>query len=218
MTHISFTNTTDEPSYERLEFLGDSVLGLCIADILYEAFTDMTEGRMSAIKSYMANEKTLAQIGRDIGLLEVVKLGNGEHLKDKRAQEKVLCDLFESTLATIYLQHGFKKCKEFISILLHERMYTLFEEGVKDFKTRLQRITVKIYKEYPTYQIVDTEGPDHGKIFTVKGDIAHFTSLGKGRSKKEAEQKVAQLILDQMEEHVKEHPDSPLKAELSAGE
>lgn len=214
LTHISHNNS-EQLSYERLEFLGDSVLGLCLAHLLFDKFSDLSEGKMSAIKSHVVSEKTLAQVGIELGLLKIVKLGNGERLKDNRAQEKVLCDLFESTLATIFLQHGLKKSCEFIDKLFLPRIDTIFSEGLSDYKTRLQKIVIKVYKEYPQYEIIDTEGPAHGKIFTVKGEVikdevVKFSSLGKGRTKKEAEQKVACDIILQIEKYAIEHDDSVL--------
>ncbi len=215
LTHISCIDNVNHFSYERLEFLGDSVLGLCLANILFEEYTDLSEGKMSMIKSGLVNEKTLCVLADDIKLLEVVRLGHGEKLRDKRAQEKVLCDLFESTLAVIFLQQGFKKSREFVYTMLAPSIETVLSEGVKDSKTKLQKITVKLYKEYPAYTVVDTEGPDHGKIFTVRGVVDKFEAFAKGRSKKEAEQNTAQIILSQMEEYSVAHNDNKLAQELS---
>ncbi len=205
LTHISCSDTSNINSYERLEFLGDSVLGLCLADILFEDYPELSEGKMSVIKSNLVNEKTLSFLANDLKLLDIVKLGNGERLHDKRAQEKVSCDLFESTLAVIFIQFGLKKSRQFVNELLSARVVQALTIGVDDAKTKLQKITVKIYKEYPVYNIIDTEGPDHGKIFTVHGEVLKdeiilFNAKAKGRSKKEAEQNVAQIILQQMEE------------------
>lgn len=213
LTHISFGDSNDAPSYERLEFLGDSILGLCLANILFQKYPDLSEGKMSMLKSNLADEKTLSQIGRDLGLLKIVKLGRGEKLQDKRAQEKVLCDLFESTLAVIFIDHGFLKCQEFVFKLFHNKIDLTLLEGVKDYKTRLQKIIIKSFKEYPHYTVINTEGPDHGKIFTVEGGLNEFIATGKGRSKKEAEQNVAYHILQQIAEFAKKYPDTTLAKE-----
>lgn len=215
LTHISCIENSKNVSYERLEFLGDSVLGLCMASILYEEYPSLSEGKMSILKSNLADEKTLSQIGRDLEFLKIVKLGRGEKLNDKRAQEKVLCDIFESTLAVIFLESGFLKCRQFVYSIFKSKIDFAMQDGIKDYKTFLQKITVKVYKEYPSYHVVDTEGPDHGKIFTIEGSIAHFTATGKGRSKKEAEQKVASLILDQISLYVQENPEAPLSKEYN---
>ena len=214
LTHISHMDTNNGFSYERLEFLGDSILGLCLADILFRKYIDLSEGKMSMMKSSLANENTLALLGRELELLKVVKLGHGERLADERAQEKVLCDLFESTVAVIYLQHGFKKCKDFVEILLESHIDCILTEGLKDFKTKLQKVTMKVYKEYPVYEIIDTEGPDHGKIFTVKGTIMRFEASAKGRTKKEAEQNTAQIILQEMKEDLLTNANSLFSKEL----
>ncbi|MGL4394255.1 MAG: ribonuclease III [Brevinema sp.] len=214
LTHISCIENNNLASYERLEFLGDSVLGLCMAAILYEEFSDLSEGKMSVIKSNLADEKTLSVLGRELGFLEIVKLGRGEKLTDKRAQEKVLCDLFESTLAVIFLESGFLRCRQFVRELFQGRMSDAIHGGIQDPKTFLQKIAVKAYKEYPHYEVIDTEGPDHGKIFTVKGGIYQFSAVGKGRSKKEAEQHVATDILSQIEVYSTENPDSAIAKEF----
>lgn len=214
LTHISYMDTMNGLSYERLEFLGDSVLGLCLADILFKRYIELSEGKMSMMKSSLANENTLAVLGRELGLLDIVKLGHGERLADKRAQEKVLCDLFESTVAVIYLQNGFKKCKDFLENLLNPKIECLLTDGLKDFKTKLQKVTMKVYKQYPSYEMIDTEGPDHGKIFTIKGKVMKFEASAKGRTKKEAEQNVAQIILHAMKEDSLTNTNSLFSKEL----
>ncbi|MGL4676340.1 MAG: ribonuclease III [Brevinema sp.] len=215
LMHISCINNKNSFSYERLEFLGDSVLGLCLADILFNDFPELSEGKMSQLKSGLVNEKTLSELADQLDLLKVVQLGKGERLKDKRAQEKVLCDIFESTLAVIFLQHGFKKSREFVNTMMGSKIVSAITEGVDDSKTKLQKISIKFYKEYPIYTIVDTEGPDHGKIFVVKGQVSSFEALAKGRSKKEAEQNVAYMILQQMVEYSTLHKDDSLAKELA---
>lgn len=215
LTHISCIDTNNTLSYERLEFLGDSVLGLCLADILFEDYSQLTEGKMSMVKSSLVNEKTLSYLARNLHLLEIVNLGNGEKLLDKRAQAKVLCDLFESTLATIFLQYGFKKSRDFIKKIFEPLIQSVLTDGIRDAKTQLQKITVKVFKEYPTYTVVDIEGPDHGKIFTIQGKVDIFMAKSKGRSKKEAEQSAAQHILKLMEEYSLENPNSILAKELA---
>ncbi len=215
LTHISCIDTVNSFSYERLEFLGDSVLGLCLADILFEEYEDLTEGKMTMMKSGVVNEKSLSILAGDLKLLDVVKLGHGEKLRDKRAQEKVSCDIFESTLAVIYIQHGFKKSRDFIRGILASKIDMLLMEGVRDPKTKLQKISVKLYKEYPTYEIIDTEGPDHGKIFVVKGVVNIFEATAKGRSKKIAEQNTAQNLLQKMMEHAESTKDEKLIQELT---
>jgi len=214
LTHISYIDSNHVLSYERLEFLGDSILGLCLANILFQINPQLSEGKMSMLKSNLVDEKTLSQVGRQLQLLDIVKLGRGEKLRDKRAQEKVLCDLFESMLAVIFLDYGFIKCQEFVTILFKDRIDLTLIEGVKDYKTRLQKIFIKTYKEYPNYKIIDTEGPDHGKTFVVEGGLNDFLAIGRGRSKKEAEQKVAYEILKKIAIYSKENPNTFLAKEF----
>ncbi|MGL4388647.1 MAG: ribonuclease III [Brevinema sp.] len=215
LTHISCIENNHVISYERLEFLGDSVLGLCMASVLYEEYVDLSEGKMSVLKSNLADEKTLSAIGRDLEFLNIVKLGRGEKLSDQRAQEKVLCDIFESTLAVIFLESGFLKCRQFVSRIFKSRIENAIHGGIQDAKTFLQKIAVKAFKEYPVYEVIDTEGPDHGKIFTVKGAIEQFSATGKGRSKKEAEQHVATAILAQIKIYADNNQESVIVKEFN---
>lgn len=214
LTHISCTNNNVE-SYERLEFLGDSILGLCLADVLFSDYTEFSEGKMSMIKSNLVNEKTLSKIAGRLKLLPIINLGHGEKLRDERAQEKVLCDVFESTVAVIFLQHGFKRCRDFIKEIFDPLIQESCNDSLRDAKTFLQKVTIKVYKEYPKYEVIDMEGPDHGRIFTVKVVIDSFESIAKGRSKKEAEQNAAQLVLTKMLEYTAENPDGALAKEIS---
>lgn len=217
LTHISFNDlASEESSYERLEFLGDSVLGLALAQILFKDYSFLSEGKMSMLKSNLANEQTLAKIGRELMLLDLVKLGKGEKLNDPRAQDKVLCDLFESTLATIFLGTNFTVSVKFVQRLFQMHIDLLLKNGLKDFKTKLQKVAIRVYKNYPSYVVVDTEGPEHGKIFSIEGTAGPFKALAKARSKKDAEQFVAELILVQMQEFVQDSEEnSTLKKVLS---
>ncbi|MGL4366964.1 MAG: ribonuclease III [Brevinemataceae bacterium] len=210
LTHISYMDSSNQGSYERLEFLGDAVLNLSISSILFEEFPNLSEGSMSVLKSNVADGKTLAKIGAEFDFLSIMKLGRGEKLLDERAQEKVLCDLVESTLAVVFLDCGFPKVKSFVSRIFREIITRSLEDGVCDPKTKLQKIVIKVFKVYPNYEIVDIEGPDHGKIFTVECKINEFSALGKGRSKKEAEQDSAKKVLVRIKDYCQANPDSQL--------
>ncbi|MGL5722473.1 MAG: ribonuclease III [Brevinema sp.] len=209
LTHIS----CGARCYERLEFLGDSVMGLCLASMLYRNFPDLTEGKMSALKATLAEEKSFAQVARELNLLSFVRLGRGERLQDERAQEKVLCDLFEALISVLYLDSGFEACQKFVSPFFINKIGQVNETGIPDYKTRLQKISVRTYRSYPCYSILSTEGPDHGKIFNIKCTLEDFQSTAKGRSKKEAEQACAQIILESIREYAEENPDTPLAKE-----
>ena len=209
LTHVS----CGPRCYERLEFLGDSVMGLCLASMLYQNYPDLTEGKMSALKATLAEEKSFAHIARELGLLIYVRLGRGERLQDERAQEKVLCDLFESLVSVLYLDCGFEACQKFVYPFFVHKIGEVNETGIPDYKTRLQKISVRAYRAYPCYTILHTEGPDHGKIFNIKCTLEDFHSVAKGRSKKEAEQACAQIILEAIRVYAKEKPDTPLAKE-----
>lgn len=213
LTHISFGASNPNESYERLEFLGDSVIGLCLAGILYQHYPDLSEGRMSALKSTLADEKSLAQAARELELLPLVRLGRGEKLQDKRAQQKVLCDIFESMMAVMLMDYGYDRCREFALKLFSDKIGHIQASGVPDFKTRLQKISVKAYKSYPIYTVLHTEGPDHGKIFNVKCSLERFEASAKGRSKKEAEQECAKAVLEAIKEYAVLYPEAAVSKE-----
>ncbi|MGL5255298.1 MAG: ribonuclease III [Brevinema sp.] len=209
LTHVS----CGARCYERLEFLGDSVMGLCLASMLYQNYPDLTEGKMSALKATLAEEKSFAQVARELDLLAYVRLGRGERLQDERAQEKVLCDLFESLISVLYLDCGFETCQKFVHPYFIHKIGQVNQTGIPDYKTRLQKISVRTYRTYPCYSIMHTEGPDHGKIFNIKCTLEDFVSMAKGRSKKEAEQACAQIILESIRVYSEEHPDTLLAKE-----
>lgn len=213
LTHISYGANSSNESYERLEFLGDSVIGLCLASILYQHYPELSEGRMSALKSTLADENSLAQAARELELLPLVRLGRGEKLQDKRAQQKVLCDIFESMMAVLYIDNGFGRCREFALRLFSDKIGHVQQAGVPDFKTRLQKISVKAYKTYPAYTVLHTEGPDHGKIFNIRCTLERFEASAKGRSKKEAEQECAKAVLEAIKEYAALHPEAPVAKE-----
>ncbi len=209
LTHSSCRDRSGKlmESYERLEFLGDSVLSLSVSYILYYTNPTFAEGKLSAIRSSVVDETTLAEIGAELDIYPYINLGKGEQLKDDRAKKKVFADIIESIIAVIFLDGGYEKAYKFVEYIIGGHIEQRLTEGTRDYKTRLQQMAIERYKEYPVYAVTGERGPDHNKIFQVEVNIGgRHKGTGIGRSKKEAEQKAAYKAL----KHFK-----PLKEEKS---
>lgn len=186
-------------SYERLEFLGDSILNASVSYILFREHPQFSEGKLSALRSSLVDEKTLAEIGLNLDILPYINLGKGETLSDSRAQQKVTADIMESIIAVIFIDRGFKKAFQFVEFIMEGHIQIRIENGTRDYKTRLQHVSIDKYKEYPVYKVINEKGPDHNKIFEVEVTVnGTIKGSGIGRSKKEAEQKAAQKVLKMM--------------------
>lgn len=199
-THASWAASRAE-SYERLEFLGDSVLGLAIAEELYERFPDYAEGRLAKIRAHVVSRQSCAVVGRRLGLGEVFAEHSGEVDPDEltrlAANRNVLAALVEACLGALYLEHGFEAIREPIVTAFRERIdYAL--EGHVDFKTELQEELARRGLSV-VYSVVEIEGPPHDRRFTcaatVDGDVE---GTGHGESKKAAEQSAAREALEKL--------------------
>ncbi len=199
MTHSSYANEHRCKSYERLEFLGDSVLGIIISDYLFDAMKNNDEGDLSRIRASLVCEETLAEISRKIGLSQFVLLGNGEERSGSRNRDSILSDIFESTLAAVYLDSGFDACRKIVMNVMSDKLDTkLFEKTSKDYKSRLQEAIQQKYhgRGKINYKTVNESGPEHNKTFEIELYINDKEiSTGKGNSKKEAEQEAASKAL-----------------------
>lgn len=187
-------------SNERMEFLGDSVLGLAISHLLMEAYAEEPEGVLSRWRAALVNERTLAQKARDLDLGRYLVLGKGEERTQGREKDSLLADAMEAVLAAVYLDGGFQQAFEVIRTLFHEDV-TLrpWAPAAEDFKTRLQEHTQSSLRVTPRYILLGEEGPDHDKTFRVALDLGEgLVSVGKGRSKKEAEQRAAREMLERL--------------------
>lgn len=185
----------NEP-YERLEFLGDSILNASIAYLLYINNPHLSEGGLSALRSSLVDEKTLSEIAFQLKLLDYINLGKGETLSDPRARQKVAADITESIIGVIFLESGFEKALAFVKSILDPEIKKRIKTGTRDYKTQLQKWSVSKFKEYPVYRIIRETGPDHNKIFEIQVTVhGEFTANAKGRTKKEAEQKAAEQVI-----------------------
>ncbi len=198
-THTSFIEKSENgiSSYERLEFLGDSVLNMCVSFILYKLCPLYKEGTLSALRASVVDEKTLSQISLKLNLLNYVNLGRGESLSDPRAKEKVSADILEALIGAVFIDSGFEKAFEFVRRIMIEEINKRIKVGPKDFKSQLQKLSIARYKEYPRYEVINEVGPEHNKIFEVSVSVNNnqYFATAKGRTKKEAEQKAAEKIL-----------------------
>ena len=178
---------------ERLEFLGDAVLDLVISDILMKTFLDAEEGDLSKYRAMIVDEAGLCQVALSLRLGDYLLLGKGEEQTGGREKPSILADTMEALLGAIYLDSGFDMVSEVISRLflpLLEMVDT--KEMLHDYKSLLQEYTQQTYKTLPKYRLAEESGPAHDKTFrvvlTLNGEIL---AEGKGKNKKEAEQKVA---------------------------
>jgi len=169
---------------ERLEFLGDAVLGVVVTDMAFREFLDMPEGELAKLRAAIVNMTALADVSRDLGLGEFVLLGKGEEMSGGRDKASILADVLEAVLGAVYLDRGLETTRKLIERLFRPRMVAYVRgEGGRDYKTMLQ--------ELPEYRIVE-RGPDHQKEFTATVHLSgEAWGTGTGRSKKEAEQQAA---------------------------
>lgn len=204
LTHRSFINESTEAGLqdnERLEFLGDAVLDLCISDLLMKKYPDYQEGRLSRMRSLLVNEYPLADMGRKFSLGDYLRLGKGEESSGGRNKSSILSNAFEALVAAIYLDSGFDRAsaileKLFEPLLLQDADNLLF----RDFKTQLQEVSQDLFKTIPKYSLMDEYGPDHDKTFVVQLGIANrIRTSGMGKSKKEAEQEAARRALEELD-------------------
>ena len=199
LAHSSYANErwhNSLMSNERLEFLGDSILGMTVADYLYRNFPDRPEGELTRMRADMVCEKTLAAVANRIGLGEHLLLGHGEEQGGGRKRDSILADAVESVIAACYLDGGFGAAEAFI------RSFILVDVPVKklhnmDYKTTLQELVQKKKNQVIAYTLVSESGPDHDKKFEVEVSLnGEVVGKGSGRSKKKAEQEAARKALE----------------------
>jgi ribonuclease-3 len=177
---------------ERLEFLGDAVLGLIVTDLAYRRFPDLSEGELAKLRAAMVNMTMLAEVARGLGIGDVMLLGKGEELSGGRRKTSILADAMEAVIGAVYLDKGIEATHDLIERLLWPRMEAYVRgEGERDYKTSLQELAAQDLGRLPEYR-VEEKGPDHEKEFTATVYLAgQAFGQGTGRSKKEAEQRAA---------------------------
>lgn len=197
-THRSFAyESASKETNERLEFLGDSVLGLIVTEELYKRYPDFDESRLSPLRSGVVNMRALADIARELDLGKYIRLGKGEEVTGGRDKNSLLADALEAVIGAIYLQFGFEICTHIVRRLISTTMDSAVARGAGlDGKTALQELAASFGKGVPEY-LVTEEGPDHDKNFTAVAMVAGSAiSQGGGKSKREAEQVAARIAYE----------------------
>lgn len=199
LTHTSFAHESerDTEDYERLEFLGDSVIGLVVVEHLYNTFPDMNEGDMTKIKSDVVSQTTLSEIATELGLNRLMHLGKGEVLSRGRRKPSILSDTFEALVGALYLSSTIDETKEFITKQLEGRVQKIVARGnLENYKSLLQRVVLERFGENPTYRVITRRGPQHNAEFVVGVEIkGKVYGKARGRSKKDAEMRAAHKTL-----------------------
>ena len=199
LTHRSYANEqrTRCADNERLEFLGDAILGLVIAEILFLGDLQRPEGELSRLRSELVNAGTLAQLARQIDLGASLCLGRGEVKAGGSDKENILADAFEALLGAIYLEAGIAAVRTVILKLFAQSIVDKTEQrGNSDHKSQLQEYLQALQQTPPEYVLIETLGPEHDRLFVVEARTSgQLLGVGRGRSKKEAEQAAAGAAL-----------------------
>ena len=203
LTHSSVAPTRVQ-SNERMEFLGDAVLGLVVVSTLYDRHGDLMEGEMTRIKSAVVSRQTCAAVAEKLGLGASLLLGKG--MASNGLPSSVAAGLLESVIGAIYLDGGLEAAREFILRNISQHLdAALVDEHQRNYKSLLQQFSQRRWSRTPEYQVLDEKGPDHSKCFEIAVSIdgRHFPSAW-GKNKKEAEQLAAKRALDELQQNPKE--------------
>jgi ribonuclease-3 len=199
-THRSFAyeNGISETN-ERLEFLGDSVLGLVVTEELYKKYPDLDESRLSPLRSGIVNMRALADIARSLELGQYMRIGKGEEVTGGRDKNSLLADSLEALIGAIYLSQGFAASQKIVGELISQTMESAKDKGAGlDGKTALQELAAARKIAPPEYQITES-GPDHDKTFVATAVVGgDAIATGEGKSKREAEQIAARLAYEKL--------------------
>jgi ribonuclease-3 len=199
LTHTSFAHESEQDTedYERLEFLGDSVIGLVVVEHLYNTFPGMNEGDMTKIKSEVVSQAALSEVATKLGLNRLLHLGKGEVLSRGRRKPSILSDTFEALVGAFYLSSTLDETKDFITKQLEERIQKIVAHGnLENYKSLLQRVVLERFGENPTYRVLTRRGPQHNAEFVVGVEIkGKVYGKARGRSKKDAEMRAAHKTL-----------------------
>jgi len=205
LTHRSFLNENPDfplPSNERLEFLGDALLGFVVAEKLHSDLPHLWEGALTVLRAALVCNETLARIASSFNLGDHLYLGRGEEMSGGRHRQSNLSSALEAVIGAIFVDQGLPVAKEFVLKLLNGMVVKIveeesIEESVKDYKSRLQVLVQAEQQTTPVYRIVEEQGPAHDKLFTVEvmvGDVV--LGRGSGKGKRAAEQNAAQAALE----------------------
>ena len=204
LIHSSYSNENPEfalCSNERLEFLGDAVLGFVVAEKLYEDFPDYPEGKMTKLRAALVRRETLARIARGICLGDHLSLGKGEEMSGGRNKPANLAAALEAVIAAVYFDQGMAGVRDFILRMIEPELSLVEETNITaDYKSELQELQSR-RQQAPTYHVTGATGPDHGKVFTVEVRLnGAVLGRGTGKSKKAAETAAARSALEDLPE------------------
>ncbi len=199
--HSSYANENKAKcisSNERLEFLGDAILGMVVADYLFRNCPDMPEGELTRTRAALVCEGSLVVVAHELDLGSFLKLGKGEEIGGGRNRPSIQADAVEAVLAAVYLDGGIGSARKIISRFILSRSSADIASN-RDYKTALQEVVQRENGQVLTYQLVGEHGPDHAKVFLVEVCLnGNVIGSGEGRSKKEAEQAAAQVAIGQL--------------------
>lgn len=202
LTHRSYLNEINQawPSNERLEFLGDTVLGLITTDFLFGRFPGLSEGELTNLRSALVRTETLARFAQNINLGQYLFLGRGEEMSQGRRRPAGMACAFEALLGAIYLDQGYPAVQDFAMRFIDPELTQVIEGRLhKNAKSTLQELVQARMQQTPTYHLIDENGPDHAKSFTAEVRVGtHVLGRGHDRSKRGAEQAAAEAALERL--------------------
>ena len=202
LTHSSYANehrSSGITSNERLEFLGDSVLGMVVAEYLFAAHPNMPEGELTRTRAALVCETSLYEVACALNLGRYLRLGKGEDAGGGRARPSILADATEATLAAVYLDGGIEPARAIIQAYILDKEQE--KSADRDYKTALQELVQRHPGQAVSYRLVDETGPDHARVFVMEVSVGGKpVGVGRGRSKKEAEQMSAKAALEKLGE------------------
>lgn len=202
--HSSYVNERGDPrgSNERLEFLGDAVIGLAVTHYLFRQYPDADEGRLTKAKSVAVSRPVLAEKAEKLALSRYLRLGKGEEASEGRKRLSNLGNAFEALVGVIFLERGFSYASKFVLRYLRDDIERFLTEQSTsgDYKSLLQETAQRLFDQRPTYAVTNTKGKEHRKEFAVDVSVAGHRATGRGRSKREAEQAAAKRLYLMLEE------------------
>jgi ribonuclease-3 len=205
LSHRSYVNEhpTEKQNNERLEFLGDAVLGFVVGALLYQRYPDISEAQLTRLRSVLVDEKQLAKFAREIGIGDIMKLGKGAEKDGGRDNPALLSDTFEALIGAYFLDSGIEAVRNYVEPFLRSLADTLVvpqteadTQGLIDSKNRFQQWALAHFKESPVYEIIKESGPDHAKEFVAEVRVqGKVYGQGRDRRKQEAEKRAAESAL-----------------------
>lgn len=197
--HRSVSNETNSKiNNERLEFLGDAILGAVTADLLYKNLSGRPEGDLARIKSVVVSEDILSGVARELQLDTLLILGRGEEMSGGRTKKALLADALEALIGALYLDSGYKSAYAFVSRFISAEIEQVLENRhFQDYKSLLQEFCQRLYKKYPEYLLVKRSGPEHSRVFWVEVSVnGEIFGPATGKSKKNAEREAAKMACE----------------------